>query len=1669
MHRRVTHHATSTIEQCKSAMLHRTVPRAIERNTCSPPLYRLEGNPKSRFQNPITPCLFAACTALLLVLTPATLAWQEAVLMQQLGGRTVEPPVPGETNRLVPIVDRDAERWLARAAEAAQRDDWKLAADTLCRVIDEYGDRTVTAIESGTDVSPVADELRAAAPRYVSATRLAQSQMMSWPPAGLQAFRVLYDAEALAIYEAAVRAHDPDRLRLIARKYPMTSVGPEALDLLANWLLDRGSAGEALEVLAQLEALPHCKVPRWSIRLREAVASAQTDQPARAAAAIEQARTDAAQMQKGGKDVSSVNDEPRARIDAVAEFIARRTTSSQFPISNPRSHLRAWPWLLGPSALAGRMQATHPAVMHDAGEPGFWHDHLPGTERIDETQALQIVTQRGRPPVWQCVSDGQALFVTSPEGIVARDLATFEVLWRSVPRIRPRDAAVTQFRISVGTIEGDNRDRLDERTTTALFHEYRGAISCTPAVNIASSGGTGVSPVNDNLVVSGLVFVVEQLGTTGERFPTRQGVVDPNDGFGSCEPNSLRAFEADTGRAVWTRGRSGPPDDELRFAHFYGPPVMNSGASGHLLAVFQMGSDLNLAVFEPSGRLARKVLLGSARPGVFPMNGVLQPTVHDGTVFVPTGAGMLVALSAFDYSLRWLAEYERAELVLRAQRNRDAVWVGRGRWAPQFDEWLSSPPLIAGGNVILAPHDSDRMLAFNRFTGEPAWTHPRGSLRYLVGADAQRVLAAGTSVACIDAASGYTIWHNEDHLPTGRPAWCGDDLLVPTAEGLVRLEIATGKRRDKLLPTNSAMGNLLALDGALYSVTPTSISKFPDVQQSRQMADRALERDPDDLRAVLRLAWLAAIERQWNDALAYLDRSEKLLAAQPDAETGSRIARQRVEVLLGLAAESPLDARRGLLEKATQYAQRSDDVIRASLALAELYAEQGQVVDSVHLMLELLRERGDEPTAVEGQLLARASVLIRERLTGLWNRSSVEQRRAILDDVSEQLDRAGTDADFHEMLRLSDGLVTGSMIDAQSGDARDPQLQEIAARLDVRLGRWCMEGGDPESAVFHWERAVRRSAASEAGREALGLLAQVYTAADGRWPSAPAEAVRVLAALRKHPPGEKLPGSLSTGAAADAETCEQFVERMTALLPPGSTQQTSTLPWILDGARKLELVSQEEIPSSMQLRDTVSFYDPAERPDRFGGVLPILKLSQVIGVRARSPKMELAAWTNDLGQVVEDQEAVLREWGTLDARPAAICGRLAVLASGGRITSIGLLSGRMMWPSTFVDSDGGALPDPPVVHSEDMIIIATHANTLMALPARQGARPVWRRQFAGRPLGKLAVVRGQVVAIDAAAEVLTVLDPYSGRVRRQYSLLVPDAQSQKETRVQEALKEILRVARSAVDSGEEEEIPQVTDVHLAIVGGSVCRSGFSRVIGRDIETGRPLWELPISGLISGILPLNDRYAGICHGRNRITVVNAESGAVIKEIHAKGLQIPPRDAVVDPPPTSTPSAGERLVLFTQTNGEPSNFVLVCFPLKEGESGWRHDLGPLATISRRMLRASPDYVAAVSYEFRADNRVMQGRPWWIRGAPNITASRLFVFDKSGRRRLIESPYLFENKRPDDRAFSGLLTDVVIFDDRIIAIGPDGYYVLQAAEDASATGFSPRPERTARLSGD
>jgi len=1512
---------------------------------------------------------FALCLAL--ILAGARTATAQIQVQVQLGD--AEQPALDPTAGLEPPNDQDAARWLKRAAEAAEREDWKLAADTLERVIDQHGERTVSL-----------DDDR----HYASASSLAQDQIAAWPAEGLAAYRALYDPEANRLLTQARREHDLDALREIARKYPLATQGPEAIDLLAGWLIDRRQSSEAINLLRHLSRLPHGHVPPWRILQKRAIAHIVSGQRAQARRALDEMR----ELVTAGE--ASVPDDLPDRIEVLQRYDEDVKLGSR---ANAVDHETAvWPYRLGPPSGRGRMAEIQPVLAREQA----WTAALPGAERLHARKVESLIRRRGRSPVWQAVSDGHRLFVTCPSGLIARDLATFDFLWQAFPKYRQRSATIERHRVAImmrglGSRDTDTRaSRLDALSTQTLYHEYRGAVS----------------------TAFGLVFVIEQHGTPGEQRPTLQGAVPFNEHLAAeslAEPNALRAYEAATGRAVWGKGRGGPSAGGLTHAHFCGVPVP---VGGRLIAPYLHGADLYLAVMKPDGTVLREVLVGSGRPGMVPMNGTLQPIACGGTLYVPTGAGLMVALNAYDLSLRWLTRYERACPKPRMVSRR-RPWIMGGGVLPQADEWLSSPPVISRGRVILAPPDADEIFAFDQETGEQMWSAPRQAHRYVVGADAERVIVAGENVEAFDLETGASRWVYRNRQPTGRPALCDRSILVPTAEGLVRLDVTTGEPAGEILPTDAPLGNLLALDGSLYSLEVKQITKFPDPEKSKALAAARLAEDPNDVDAWIRLAWLATLTHDWRGALDTLDRAAEVLAKTGSIVVGpsedeatrlsadeerSRISHARVEALLHLASEADGDARREHLTRARSSAVSTADRVKAGLAFCAYLGERDQHTEAFSAALATLRDVGDQPVKVDARHRVRADVLIAEQLRHLWRNMSDEQKSTALPEVDTLLSAAAA---------RSEKDVAGR--DLQTRLADNLGFLDCGAALDLKLGRHALDDDANETGIFFLRRAADRAARGPIALEALLWMAVAYRFPGEGLPAAPAKTAEVLTRLSEQYADAPLPAAFAGAhGLASSTTVGEFVGELTETLPAGLAGAATPIPTILRTATRLGLLMEADVPQGM-FNDAAVFWDRSRRHDIYARVLPVTVSRQIRGLEADEGGREGYWWSSDLEPPPEDAELL-----GLQAsyhRPGVVAGRVAVLQTTTGLSAIGLASGRAMWAPLPVDRAQGPLPTPAVVDIGGIVVAAADANTLVAIAARDSARPIWRRLWPRRTMRILRAVAGRLLVVDRNATRVFVIDPSGGRITREYALSLGPAPD---------------------TAGRDDIEVEDPDAHVAIVNDVVCRSGHKVVVGRDAVSGRVLWNCELPGSIQGLFELDRRHLGVSHGTSQFRVVDAATGEAVKDITTDGLLMPPRDAVVDFPTKS--AGGGQLLLFTATDDVLPEYVLQPFSLKGDDPPWgeveSRTLGPIATISPQMMRASPDYIAVIRNE--------PGEPGVDRSLP----PRLEIVSKATGLRMGPRPYEFEEGQLGEGLHrSRIISDVIVLDERIVAAAPEGIFVL------------------------
>jgi len=303
---------------------------------------------------------------------------------------------------------------LRTAEDAVSRSDWKLAIDSLQRVIDEPAGLRPAEFGGGRI--------------YESTRAYAQRQLAHLPPEGLEAYRILYDGRAKNLLEAARRDVDLEGLERLVGQYALTSYAPAAAELLASWFLDLGRPFDALRLLTELAAIaPAGSAEPTSRRLQRATALAMIGDERAAQAILDELAKEGGQAEAnsggetGGADASV--------IEAVGQFVAAhgsaRASPSRVGDQPAERGMETWAGPGGGGPCTGRMDAVVPSFA----EKLPWRRAIPSVASgvwpdFDDLQANLL------PTIQPAAADGR-LFVKAGRETVAIDLQSFALLWTS--------------------------------------------------------------------------------------------------------------------------------------------------------------------------------------------------------------------------------------------------------------------------------------------------------------------------------------------------------------------------------------------------------------------------------------------------------------------------------------------------------------------------------------------------------------------------------------------------------------------------------------------------------------------------------------------------------------------------------------------------------------------------------------------------------------------------------------------------------------------------------------------------------------------------------------------------------------------------------------------------------------------------------------------------------------------------------------------------------------------------------------------------------------------------------------------------------------------------------------------------------------------------------------
>ncbi len=853
----------------------------------------------------------------------------------------------GRTNPYAAVLQpsEEATTLLKRAQEGIDRADWKLAVDSLQRIVELPGEHVLTSDGK----------------TYESARRHAHRRIAALPESGLRTYEVIHGGEAAALASRAIEKQDERALRSVVERYFCTQAGASATLTLADWLIDRGSFAQASALLRDLQTLAPAGRVDPGVNIRMAICMAGLGRSATAGELL------APQSQPSGKAPTSV---PADRVEMIRQFAARASRKDA-----PKGS-RAWPVTYGGLSRSNVMPPVEPALTNNLS----WVRPLPFSELKYEVEALLGYSQRrGLLPVRQFVTDGRLLLVKGETELVAFDADSFTPVWttkaRSTAQARasgPQDLqAQLMWRVHAER-QGQGGQEIDQQ------------IENDPLARrlLYDAIGSGIS------IAFGSALTVDWGGEPPSVLPRamrwQMPGAFPRDPFSTGQVNQIVAYSLQDGSVRW---RCQPPatgevpdgNPAAADAQFMSVPVP---VGDELLSVCRSNSDLFAVLIDPeNGKIRRQLYLCGTGGGAFDALSPLPPAIADGLVFIPTGRGLLVALDSANWSIRWAVRYEGATPDVQREGG-----------------WLPTPPVAVADVVLLAPDDADELICLDRSSGEIRWRVKRDAYTYLLGATDSHVWVAGPGVQMLDVRSGRPVWRRNAAEPTGRGALAGDRVYLPTLQGLKAFDASSGEPLQIDQPAAPLLlGNLLSWDGSLYSVSVLDVSCFPDLGRGYAQAVARHAENPADPGRAIRLASLELLRNQPEKARAALTSVAADLKDR-DPQRHAQVAHLRVRSLLELARDPARADALSLLQEARASAATPADAIKSSLALGDLLLRNKNAADACRQYLSLiLSTDGEEIIPEESGLERRARAMAAELL--------VRARRELTPEQQTELDK----------------------------------------------------------------------------------------------------------------------------------------------------------------------------------------------------------------------------------------------------------------------------------------------------------------------------------------------------------------------------------------------------------------------------------------------------------------------------------------------------------------------------------------------------------------------------------------------------------------------------------------------------------------------------------------
>lgn len=977
--------------------------------------------------------------------------------------------------------DPDIEPLIRNALRYAEEQRFQDAAMVMQQVLDKAFERRSLLIPSanGTFV-PIRTELE---------RQIRENASL------LSAYRIMVDGEARGLLAQAAASADPEPLlREIQSRFFFSRSGDRAAFELACLHLDRHEFVAARRLLERVLTHPDLSVPRPEVYRRLAAVSAFLGDKN----TLETTRQRLSGLQAafpGPLDQQLTTIVERAgQHDSSSYRVGQRLMA--FGDASRRGRLEGLVGTPGSSAVWTTIWQTSATL---TGLPApYWT--LPNARANIPTVTRPEMVRRWREGRWlptsQAFFDQDTLFVrthhflnpyrrnASPiPATLAFDLETGELKWASD---EPAGA----------NIRGQNL--FPFITSAAAMARMTAPAAMEEQLLFSDSATASLS------VINGVVYSIEgRAWTVGLRLP--------NVGFGNVAAqvsgNRLAAIDARTGKVLWRLiGDEDAGPDNVRRT-FQSPPV---GFGGLIYVLAEINDGLYLLAIDPSpsidnrdpeSRILWQRYLAAANVNPAAPSATIGMALDGSDLYIATGRGVVLAVSAIDGDIHWAGYYDRASETLDANQRRIMMMQGRELPTTGFSE---DTIVSLGDLLVVLPSDAQRVLVFDRLDGRLLHQHNEDQHSYLIGAVENGVILGGSGGVVRYEVTRDRLrraWRQGVSEKFGRGALASDGVYVPSGQKVVRLQTSNG-RPNREIPVafsgadsafNAPLGNIFpAGDRLLVSILGQWHMVVDAGSQLASLTRRIEEAGGRDAALFERRA---AIHRVMDEpALAAADFRE----AAGLMRRGNR--RNEVEAhlfdLLMQMADADVAGSAGLVAEAEPLARTEEQRARLFIAQAALAVATGDRDRAVTVYFRLAMDRSGQTIEVaDGEQRRKvAASLHATRALGRFIAADAQSKQQVMDLVEQYMARAVSERDIETLVGLT-RLVPDTEVGRKAAEqaasmlVRNNQIEQAEVVLRQALAR------SPSQAVwFHLALAeiYEEAGWAEKSREQWQILLEQF-------------------------------------------------------------------------------------------------------------------------------------------------------------------------------------------------------------------------------------------------------------------------------------------------------------------------------------------------------------------------------------------------------------------------------------------------------------------------------------------------------------------------------------------------------------------------------------------------